>query len=627
MHGIRSAQVIRTFAPWLVAVVACLTAVTAVAADPRVERDVRALQKGAIEQDNLNMNYAAAVRKLTAAVNKCGAARCSPPLKAAVLRDLGAMQALSGRVEDGKASFARALQVDPSLDLDPAYTNPMLQGVWNDVKRNVAGGGGPAPAAAPAATPATPPPQGGDFAHTPPSEALVRTPLAIYVEYPGSDTLGRVIVKYKAAGMNDWKAVDLRKIGDGYGGLIPCKDVTQGTMQYYIQGFDPHDQPLAMSGSRTAPFTVEVTAQISGAEPSLPGRPPPEQCGGGGDEGAASSGGGGGSTDCPPDFPGCKAPKKEVGRKCSKDDECATGLCYDDRCSEKKQGGEECDSDVVCASGSCKDDKCSDKKGVGDYCEKDDECATNRCEDSKCRGGPAAQFHRIWIGLGLQADLYVMPSGPNACKLVSTGTGTKALNSAGYRCVDPPPANTNFPITTDNGVLNSQIAGGDVQSGVAFGNLRILGSVDYALNPNVLLGLHGGYVLFTDPATGKPGAAFAPVHLEARLTYVFGQNALASPTVVSPLIMLGLGAGEFDAFVPVTVGFNPPQGSTTALPPRPEHAWLTAGPAFLAGGAGLRLKFGPSLAAIGALKLEGAFGGTAGFLFGIAPEISFQFGL
>jgi len=611
VHRIRSAVVSRTFASWIVVVVALLTAVTAVA-DPRVERDVRALQKSAIEQDNLNMNYAGAVRKLSAGVNKCGATKCSPSLKASVLRDLGAMQALSGNVDEGKASFARALQLDPSLDLDPAYTNPMLQGVWNDVKRRVAGGGS-TPAPAVAAPPAAPPPA-GDFVHTPPSEALVRTPLAVYVEYPGSEALGRVLLKYKGAGMSDWKAVDLRKIGDGYGGLIPCKDVAQGTMQYYIQGFDPHDQPLAMSGSRTAPFTVEVSAQISGAEPSLPGRPPPEQCS------SEEAGNAGGSSDCPPDFPGCKAPKKEVGRKCAKDDECATGLCFDDRCSEKKAGGEECDADVVCASGICKNDKCSDKKGTGDYCEKDDECASNRCEDSKCRTGPAAEFHRVWIGLGIQADLYVMPSGPDACKL--NAAGTKPLNSAGYNCVDPPPANTNFP-SPQSGSLNSEISGGDVQSGVKFGNLRILASVDYAFTPNVMVGVHGGYVLFTNPATGTPGAAFAPVHVEARLSYVFGQNALASPAVVSPMVLLAAGVGEFDAFVPVTVAFT--QASNVA--PRAENAWLTAGPGFLAGGAGVRLKLGSSLAATGVLKLEGAFGGTAGFLFGIAPEIALQFGL
>lgn len=617
MHRIRSAVVTRIFASWIVLVVASLAAVTAVAADPRVEREVRALQKSAIEQDNLNMNYAGAVRKLAAAATKCGATKCSPSLKAAVLRDLGAMHALSGNVDEAKASFARALQLDPTLDLDPSYTNPMLQGVWNDAKRKAAGGASAPTAPAAPAGPTSPPPA-GDFVHTPPSEALVRTPLAVYVEYPGGESLGRVLVKYKGAGMADWKAVDLRKMGDGYGGLIPCKDVTQGTMQYYIQGFDPHDQPLAMSGSRTAPFTVEVAAQISGTEPSLPGRPPPEQCSG------EQTGSSGGSTDCPPDFPGCKAPKKEVGRKCVKDDECATGLCFDDRCSEKKAGGEECDADVVCASGICKDEKCSDKKGVGDYCEKDDECASNRCEDSKCRSGPTAEFHRVWLGLGIQADLYVMPSGPDACKLNTAGNAP--LNSAGYNCVDPPPANTNFP-SASSGALNSEISGGDVQSGVKLGNVRILASIDYAFTPNILVGLHGGYVLFTDPATGTPGAAFAPVHVEARVAYVFGRNALASPTLVSPMVMLAAGVGEFDAFVPVTVAFTSSTQGVAAPAPRAENAWLTAGPGFLAGGAGVRLKLGSSLAATGLLKLEGAFGGTAGFLLGVAPEIAFQFGL
>jgi hypothetical protein len=33
------------------------------------------------------------------------------------------------------------------------------------------------------------------------------------------------------------------------------------------------------------------------------------------------------------------------------------------------------------------------------------------------------------------------------------------------------------------------------------------------------------------------------------------------------------------------------------------------------------------VAATGALRLEGAFGGSAGFLFGFAPELGIQLGL
>jgi hypothetical protein len=172
-----------------------------------------------------------------------------------------------------------------------------------------------------------------------------------------------------------------------------------------------------------------------------------------------------------------------------------------------------------------------------------------------------------------------------------------------------------------------------VISGAAFGNVRILASFDYAINANMLAGARAGYVLFTDPVTGKDpttgsqGAAFAPLHIEARFTYLFGKDALLSQ-FVSPMVFGGLGVGEFDAFVPVTVQLSQPAGAPNPNPVQvTENAWLTAGPVFISAGGGVRLALTPQIAANLALKLEAAFGGTAGLLPGIAPELGMQFGL
>src|SRR5207253_10799257 len=107
---------------------------------------------------------------------------------------------------------------------------------------------------------------------------------------------------------------------------IPCKDVTQGTVQYYIQGFDPQNQPIAMSDSRTAPFTVELTTELLGSEPSLPGRPPPAQCTDKSQE-----------PECPPDFPGCHASATDVGDDCDKNDQCSSGQCTGGKCAEAEK--------------------------------------------------------------------------------------------------------------------------------------------------------------------------------------------------------------------------------------------------------------------------------------------------
>ncbi len=63
-------------------------------------------------------------------------------------------------------------------------------------------------------------------------------------------------------------------------------------------------------------------------------------------------------------------------------------------------------------------------------------------------------------------------------------------------------------------------------------------------------------------------------------------------------------------------------------PPKeqPENAWITAGPAFVAVGGGIRVLVG-RVAMTFALKPELAFGGSAGTLFGVAAEVGIQFGM
>ena len=58
-------------------------------------------------------------------------------------------------------------------------------------------------------------------------------------------------------------------------------------------------------------------------------------------------------------------------------------------------------------------------------------------------------------------------------------------------------------------------------------------------------------------------------------------------------------------------------------PPDPA---IGAGPVFAAAGGGVRYLISKKVAATGALKLQGAFGGQAGFLFGVVPELGIQMG-
>lgn len=587
---------------WVVVVVAgLLLVVPAFGADARVEAEAKALQKKAIEEDFLNVDYPAAIKKLQSAIAKCGADRCGAPVKGALLRDLGAMQILAGNDGDGRASFAQALGVDAALELDPAYKNPQLEGVWADVKKKAGAGGGGGGGGGGGAEPAAGGPQPtGDFAHTPAPEAPVRTPLPIYAEYSGSETLARVIAKYKGQGMSDWKPLELTKMGTGFGGQIPCKDVTQGTMAYYIQGFNAANDPVATSGSRNKPYTVPVKSQITGPPPALPGQEPPKQCG----ELAGA--------ECPPDFPGCNS-KKGAGEDCDKDAQCTSGSCVGGKCAEKKAGGEDCSKDDECASGTCSDGKCSAaKKASGEDCESDSECDSDSCKAGKCSGGGGGKFPRVWVGVSVGMDLYLMPGANDVC-IRTTGQ----INSAGYACADS--AGNAFPPDPN---INSEIVAkrsDQVQGGFKNGPLTISVSGDYALNMNMMVGIRAGYELFTIPSALS--SSFAPFRAEARFTYLFGKDALVQK--IAPLAFVSAGVGEFDAFVPVSVFLN--QG-TSVIGPGSENAWLSAGPVFAGAGGGVRFLLAKHVAATGVVRLQGAFGGAAGFMFGGAPELGIQYG-
>src|SRR4029077_18027703 len=116
--------------------------------------------------------------------------------------------------------------------------------------------------------------------------------------------------------------------------LIPCGDVAEGKLQYYIQGYGSSEDPVAAAGSRTRPFAVAIVGELSGPPPTLPGQEPPKQC-------APGVIGG----DCPPDFPGCHAAKKLAGEDCATNGECESGSCSSGKCAEKKGEGEECERD------------------------------------------------------------------------------------------------------------------------------------------------------------------------------------------------------------------------------------------------------------------------------------------
>ncbi len=139
-----------------------------------------------------------------------------------------------------------------------------------------------------------------------------------------------------------------------------------------------------------------------------------------------------------------------------------------------------------------------------------------------------------------------------------TGTGPYTSGNP-YSCLcwlHPIPRGFPNANQVNNDIRTTPGSSDQVLGGLGHGPLSAMVSFDYALNANMLVGARVGYEFLTVPT----GAAFAPVHLEARFTYLIGHDAVNAK--LAPMVFAGLGAGEFDAMVPVQVL------PTTPAPPR-----------------------------------------------------------
>jgi hypothetical protein len=556
-----------------------------------VESAAKALQKKAMDEDYLNVDLDKAAERLNQAISKCGSDKCSANLRALLRRDLATVYMAGNKKDEALATMIDALKIDGSITLDANFRTKELDGIYAAAKK---GGGGGSTAPSGGGTPS------GDFTHTPASEQAVRTPLPIYVEYGGSEAVTKVVVKYKGFGMTEFKTLELKKVGTGWGANIPCVDIQQGDIAYYIQGFNANNDPVATGGDRNNPYKTSIAKTISGEAPHLPGQQPAAQC--------AETG------DCPPDFPGCN---KKVG-------------VVDDNL---KGEGEDCEEDSQCKSGTCKDDKCTKPKETEDT------------------GGSGPKLRHFWIGAGLSLDLQFIPGANNVCLLNSNGFPG---NSA-YECVDS--SGNDYPNRSSTKTMpvasaqNSSILvaqDDQVNGGMLLANLRFFVTFDYALNANLLLGARFGYTAMTYP--GQAYKEFPPLIIEGRATYVIGDQPLVKKGL-APVIFLGGGAGNFSSHVGVVVeecdnagNPNTPAGSVIhngnpakntkgvgeACPSGSSEtghnaaAWRVAGPTFFDPGGGIRYAFSDRAALTLDVKLSLVFGNA--FMFDPTPELVFQYG-
>ena len=536
------------------------------------EVQARALQKKAIEEDLLTTEFAAAKLKLEKAVALC-AKSCPVPLKASLERDLGVVL-IQGGLDKSAAvdAFVRAMKADATVALDRDTKTKEVEAVWNEAKKLAFAKHGSTNASE------------GDFIHTASVAQLVNTPMPLFVEYDGDDDLGRVLAKYKGFGMPEWKSLELRPMGEGYGATIPCKDVLEGPLVYFVTGFDKENTPVANAGDKQKPFIVRVRKEVAvGDRAHFPGAEPPAQCAE--------------PTDCPPNFTGCKtaapaADLGEVGDECDADDECRTG---------------------VCAKGVCATASSAAARGG----------SSSNAAPPERKGGA----RRWYVGLSGGMDVVFMPEAKNACLLTDAG---KPLNTGIY-CTS---SGEDFPSRVvgaaySNASVSPEGGGfpGKINPGTSFGTASANVHVDYALNDSILVGARLGWLFggYTGKIGLEDGATLsAPIHAEARVTYFlpfFGAAPLASP--FSVYVFGGAGVTQQAASVVTRVRSVPQTNDPTTE--GSVSGWFLGGPYMVGLGAGARYAFDESVAIFAAPRLQFTFG-QGSFGTAISPEVGVQYG-
>lgn len=490
-------------------------------ADAAGEKDKEALKllSQAMDEDYLATEFAKAAKKINDAVKKCGKDGCTKEVLGKLYVALGTVQGVGeGKLDLAKESFTKAVQADPKAALDTSLTTPELTKAFTEAQKAAGTGGTPSGTGGEAGgEPVDKPVPTGDLVHTPPAEQTVNHPVPVYVEIPEDLEVAKVTVQYKPFGGTKFKPVEMKKMGGGFGAVIPCEDVTTtGDIRYYIIATDPEGGSAGTAGSRNDPFKVAIKNEIEGDAPSLPGKKPPEKCRV--------------KEDCPPGLPGCPDAKATGGPRGEKG--------WGASCEETQQ----CKEGLICLNGSCEEGK--DDSGGG-----------------STASGPGK---KNIFSLTAQLDWLVIPGAEKVC---SGGDATYACfyqdgeDATGQFYGDP----------ADKGGTNG------ISGGLGVGGGRVMIGYDRMIWNGLGVGARFGVAFGGSPSsdTGPPGnldydapaqaKGFLPIHWEIRANYYIGGTGLEKGKI-RPYVFVGGGQGQVNASVDVSVcdrvaedGSRPPE--------------------------------------------------------------------
>jgi len=502
------------------------------------------LYSQAMDEDYLNTKFDDAIDKLEKALKACGKNGCSDEVVAKLNVGLGVIHG-GGKNNNALAKkyFIAAFEADSGAEPLEFYMTDKLKELFQEAQQEAGGddddddGGGDDDDDSGDDDDDD---VGGDLTWNAPDEALVNYPLPIFIDVPDALDAASVKVKFKPFGGSSWQSLKTRKMKGGFGGVIPCSEITTtGDLKLYVLIKDKEGDSIATAGTRKRPLVIDIKNDIDGKQPSLPGEKPPEKCMT--------------AADCPPDFPGCKPSSaggggKGWGASCEDNDECREGL--------------------TCLNGFC-------EQGEGDDDDDDDD------DDD-------GEIAKNIFYLGAQFDLQTIQSADNVC-------GSAAGASSGYT-----QELTNYFCYYNDGTGEylgkpSQGDFNQVQGGLGFAGVRILAGYDRILWKGLAVGGRFGFIIGGQPGKGdadsryqdcvdaaeaaggdandchqSKATSFIPAHVELRVSYFFPDPAGFADGLIRPYGFAGFGIiGPSSASVPVAVcdyvdkddGFSPVGGT------------------------------------------------------------------
>lgn len=221
-----------------------------------------------------------------------------------------------GETNAGVDAFVHALKEDPNVEPDPIVATPDIMVAFTTAKKRVGGG---ARQSSPARGKRS---FEGNLNHEPAAEQLSQTAVPVFVSKDGLDA-EKVKIFYRSLGMSRPKSAEMQETENGWAYLIPCTDVFEPSVEYFIIAEDDDGEQVGNAGTPQRPIAVPIVSTRTQEAPSLPGQPPPTQCGAVGT-----------IEECPPGLPGCSTGTAQLGDTCRSNSDCASGLmCMDEFCA------------------------------------------------------------------------------------------------------------------------------------------------------------------------------------------------------------------------------------------------------------------------------------------------------